>query len=87
MLLRKVVAVAMAVAVMAAATVEVVTEVEGIFTAAAMAGDISAVGISVAVDATSAVAVTSAADRLRGRVFAATVLSRSKTPDRRPCGR
>jgi hypothetical protein len=69
MLLREV-----AVVMVEVATVEVVTAVEGIFTVAAMAG-----GISVAVDATSAV------DRLRGRVFAAIVLSPSITQT--PCGR
>jgi 3-oxoacyl-[acyl-carrier-protein] synthase III len=46
----------------------------------AMAADISAVCISAA-------AAISVADRLRGRVFAAIVLSPSITPDQKPCGR
>jgi hypothetical protein len=75
-----------AAAMVEVATVEVVTEVEGIFTAAAMAGGISAVGISVAVGATSAAGATLVAARLRGQVFAAVVLSPSITPDRLPFG-
>jgi hypothetical protein len=73
MLLRKVAAVVMAVAT--EAVTEAVT-VAGIFTVAAMAGGISAAGILVA-------GATSAADRclarLRGRAFAAVVLSPSIT--------
>jgi hypothetical protein len=81
MLLREVAGVVMAVAVMAAATVAVVTEAEGIFMVAAMAA-----GISVAEDATSAAAVTPVAARLRGRVFAAIVLSPSIASDPLRCG-
>jgi hypothetical protein len=94
MLPRKVaVAVVMAAGVTAeVATVEVATEAEGIFMVVAMAGGISAVGISVA-GATSAARGISAAggisgaDRLRDRVFAAIVLLPSITPDQLPCGR
>jgi hypothetical protein len=77
-------AAAVTVAAMAeVATVEAVTEGAGIFTAAAMAGGISAV-----VDATSAaVRISAVADRLHGRVFAAIVLSPSTTQDQAPCGR
>jgi hypothetical protein len=60
-------------------TVEVVTEAEGIF---------MGVAISVAMAACIlAAGATSVADRLRDRVFAALVLSRSITPDRLPRGR
>ena len=63
------------------ATVEVATEVEGIFTAEAMvAGTLVVAGISAAGD-------ISVAARLRGQVFAAIALSRSITQDRLPCGR
>ena len=71
----------------AGATVEVVmvvvTEAEGIFMVAAMAAGISAVMVA----GISAAGVTSVADRLCDRVFAAIVLSPSITPDQTPCGR
>jgi hypothetical protein len=68
----------------AAAMVEVVTAVAGIFTVVAIsavtAAGISAVGISAA-------GATSGADRLRDRVFAAIVLSQFIMPDQLPYGR
>jgi coenzyme F420-reducing hydrogenase delta subunit len=78
-----------AVVVTAAAVIEAATEVVDIFMVAAMAAGISAVmvaGISAAV-CISAAGATSEADRLRGRVFAAIVLSPCIMPDRLPCGR
>jgi hypothetical protein len=78
MLLRKVAAVVTVEEVMAAEVMVEVTGVEGIFMVVAMAGDISAVGISVVAGATSAVDRRCLA-RLRGRASAAIVLS--------PCGR
>ena len=70
-----------AVVVMAAGAVmeEVVTAAEGIFVVAAILAVMGA-GIS-------AVAVTLAADRLRGRAFAEIVLSPSITPGPTPYGR
>jgi hypothetical protein len=74
-----------AVAMAAGATVGVVTEAEGIFTVVAISAAMAA-GISAAVRISVAAGATSAVDRLRDRVFAAIVLSRSVTPDRLPCG-